>query len=283
MKGISQLLCRYLAFFAILFSSAPSLAKLPTVISLSPHSTELAYAAGLGDQMLAASEYSDYPEQAKGLERVANYRGIKLERIVTLNPGLILAWKGGNPPRQMEALENLGFKVVYTNPDSLEDIADAVDMLGKWSPSPEKATALANSLRSRFRQIQQDYRGKRPVSYFYQLSGTPLMTVSSDNWPAPVFETCGGKNIFNNSPAAYPQVSPEQVIVRKPEVIFVSRHAEGNSPWWKNWSNEIPAVENKTVWTLNTDWLNRPTPRTLKALEQVCGYLDAVRESEKIS
>ncbi len=233
--------------------------------------------------MIAASEYSDFPVAAKQLERVANYRGIKLERIVTLNPGLILAWKGGNPPRQMEALENLGFKIIYTNPESLEDIADAVDMLGKWSPDPEKATALANSLRERFRQIRHDYQDKRQVSYFYQLSGAPLMTVSSKNWPAPVFETCGGKNIFNNSPAAYPQVSPEQVIVRKPEVIFVSRHAEGDNPWWNNWANEIPAVKNNDVWTLNTDWLNRPTPRTLKALEQVCGYLDAVRESVKIS
>ncbi|WP_144395839.1 ABC transporter substrate-binding protein, partial [Pseudomonas sp. Kh7] len=77
--------------------------------SLAPHATELAYAAGLGDKLIAVSEYSDYPEQAKELERVANYQGIKLERIVAMQPDLILVWPAGNPARELEKLEKLGF------------------------------------------------------------------------------------------------------------------------------------------------------------------------------
>ncbi|PSU45957.1 cobalamin-binding protein, partial [Photobacterium aphoticum] len=109
------------------------------IISLSPHTTELAYAAGLGDKLIAASDYSDYPEAAKQLERVANYRGIKMERIVALKPDLILAWKGGNPVREMERLEQLGFTLFYSNPKTLEDIPNTVEALGQYAASPAHA------------------------------------------------------------------------------------------------------------------------------------------------
>ncbi|GAL24068.1 vitamin B12 ABC transporter B12-binding component BtuF [Vibrio variabilis] len=61
---------------------------------------------------MAVSEYSDYPEAAQKLERVANYQGIKLERIVALEPDLILAWPTGNPARELEKLEQLGFNFI---------------------------------------------------------------------------------------------------------------------------------------------------------------------------
>ena len=66
------------------------------IISLSPSTTELAYAAGLGDNLVAVSAYSDYPEAAKKLEHVASWQGVNVERILALKPDLILAWRGGN-------------------------------------------------------------------------------------------------------------------------------------------------------------------------------------------
>ena len=89
--------------FALLFTTA-ALANQPAqrVISLAPHATEIAYAAGLGDKLVAVSELSDYPEQAKMLEKVSNYQGIKLERIIALKPDLVIAWPAGNPAKEIE-------------------------------------------------------------------------------------------------------------------------------------------------------------------------------------
>ncbi len=83
-----------LCFALPLIFSAVSFANEPVqrVISLAPHATEIAYAAGLGDKLIAVSEMSDYPEQAKDLEKVSNYQGIKLERIIALQPDLVIAW-----------------------------------------------------------------------------------------------------------------------------------------------------------------------------------------------
>lgn len=87
MKTLFVLLAGLLVSQSVLANSAPQ-----RIISLAPHATEIAFAAGLGDKLIAATDHSDYPEEAKALERVANYQGIKLERIVALQPDLIIAW-----------------------------------------------------------------------------------------------------------------------------------------------------------------------------------------------
>ncbi|WP_299018991.1 vitamin B12 ABC transporter substrate-binding protein BtuF [uncultured Photobacterium sp.] len=271
---------RYLQLGLLLFSSLSVAApQTQRVISLSPHTTELAYAAGLGNQLIAASDYSDYPEAAKSLERVANFRGIKLERIVTLKPDLILAWKGGNPPREMTKLEQLGFTIYYSNPVALGDIADAIEELGSYSAQPEIAKRNANEFRATLKALQIRHRNQRPVSYFYQLSSSPIITVSNKSWPSQVFTLCGGRNIFADSPAAYPQISEEQVIVRQPEVIFSTPHAGTETGTWQKWQGKLPAIDNQHIFSLQADWLNRPTPRTIKAVKQVCNYFDIVRQN----
>ncbi|SQA97366.1 Vitamin B12-binding protein precursor [Cedecea neteri] len=78
----------------------------PRVISLSPANTELAFAAGITP--IAVSAYSDYPPQAKQIEQLANWQGVNFERIVALKPDAVLAWRGGNPDRQVNQLVSLG-------------------------------------------------------------------------------------------------------------------------------------------------------------------------------
>ncbi len=272
----------YVGLLALL-ASGSSLASpmantdIERIVSLAPHTTELAYAAGLGDKLVAVSEYSDYPEAAQKLERVANYQGIKLERIVALEPDLILAWPTGNPARELEKLEQLGFNLYYSKAKSLDGIANNLETLSQYADNPKVGLVAAKQFREALAKLKQKYDTKQKVRYFYQLSEKPIITLSDGNWPSEVFEFCGGENIFASSKAPYPQVSPEQVIVRQPEAIFTSEHTMANGNMWQKWQQELPAVQNKHVWALTSDWLNRPTPRTLLAVTQVCEHLDWVR------
>ncbi|WP_101494444.1 MULTISPECIES: vitamin B12 ABC transporter substrate-binding protein BtuF [Salinivibrio] len=248
------------------------------VISLAPHATELAYAAGLGPNMVAASAYSDYPQPAQSLERVANYRGVKLERIIALQPDLILAWRGGNPPKPLEALAELGFTIRYLNPDTLSDIGQFIRELGHYSESPDIATRNANAFDQKLAQLNAQYRSAEPVPYFYLLSDTPLMTASNRAWPSQLFRLCGGKNIFADSPAAYPQVNMEQVITRAPKVLFHTGEQLPDS--WHSMAELLPKATRQFTWSLNPDWLTRATPRALNAAEQICTALDEVRQAQ---
>lgn len=249
------------------------------VVSLAPHATELAYSAGLGDSLVAVSERSDYPPQADKLEKVANYQGIKVEKIIALQPDLILAWPAGNPPRELAKLEQFGFNIYYSKTKSLDSIATNIEQLSQYASDPSIGENNAKQYKEQLNALRLKYKDAEPVSYFYQLSEKPIITVAQGHWPSEVFEFCGGRNIFEDSASPYPQVGIEQVVLNKPQVIFTSQHAIENGTMWQSWEEEIPAVAKNQIWSLNSDWINRPTTRTLQAIQQVCDYFDRVREN----
>lgn len=263
----------------VITSNAKTIEIIPApfrVISLSPHTTELAYEAGLGENLIAVSAHSDHPPEAQKLEQVANFRGINIERVVMLKPSLVLAWKGGNPEKELAKLKSFGIKMFYSNPHSLYDAADNIEILGKYSSEPEKAKERANALRSALDKIKEEQKNKRKISYFYQLSTTPLMTNNAKHWPQPLFSLCGGENIFGQSPAAYPQIGIEKILMRNPEAIFYPLNI-GFSSDWNKWKELIPAIKSGAIFSVTGDWLSRPTPRALKAVKEICDAFDKVR------
>ncbi|ANQ25427.1 vitamin B12 ABC transporter substrate-binding protein BtuF [Vibrio natriegens] len=264
---------------SILFSSIV-LANEPAqrVISLAPHATEIAYAAGLGDKLIAVSEMSDYPEQANKLEKVSNYQGIKLERIIALRPDLVIAWPSGNPAKELEKLAQFDVPIYYSTSSSLMDIANNIEQLSQYSENPQIGQKAADDFRTQLKVLKDKYNTEDKVRYFYQLSEKPIITVVGKNWPSEVFSFCGGENIFSSAGSPYPQVSIEQIITRQPDVIFTSRHAMSSDGMWSEWKNEVPALKDGHIWSLNADWINRPTPRTLNAITEVCDYFESVRQ-----
>ncbi|MCT8342166.1 MULTISPECIES: vitamin B12 ABC transporter substrate-binding protein BtuF [Photorhabdus] len=261
--GLSLLL--FLSSFSHSLYAAPL-----RVISLSPSTTELAYAAGLGDNLIAASAYSDYPPQARKLEQVANWQGINLERIITLKPELILAWRGGNPQRPLEQLAAFGIKIFYSDPITTEQIAQDLERLAEYSPHPEQAKKSATELRQRFANLQQKYATTTPKPAFLQFGTYPLFTASGHTLQSEVLSICGGKNIFANSPVPWPQVSREQILTRKPEIIVISGGQEQVKLIENFWHPQLHAK----VITLHEDWFHRAGPRIILAAEQLCQQLN---------
>lgn len=256
----------------------PVQAQVKRIISLAPHATELAFAAGLGDKLVAVSEYSDYPAQALKLEKVANYQGLNIERILTLKPDLVIAWPAGNPAKELDKLKQLGLRIYTTKTQKLDDIANNIEALSQFADDPKIGQQAARDFRQSLITLKQSYGSQSKVRYFYQLSEKPIITLAKGSWPSEVFEFCGGENIFANSASPYPQVGIEQVQLAKPDVIFTSEHAIKNGTMWQKWQQQLPAVQNGFVWALTSDWLNRPTPRTLQAIEEVCEYFSVVRQ-----
>ncbi|PWI35343.1 vitamin B12 ABC transporter substrate-binding protein BtuF [Vibrio albus] len=254
----------------LLFSFGTQAAE--RIISLSPGSTELLYAAGLGDKLIAASDYSDYPPAARELERVSSYNSINIERIIALDPDLIVAWKSGGQGKSLNRLKELGFTLYYSDASTLDEIAVRIEELSEFAVDKKTGQTNAASFRRQLAQLKQKYHTNRSVPYFYQLGQKPMYTVTEGHWPSEIFSICGGTNIFHNSPVAYPQINTEQVIVRQPEVIFTSVAKTSVQAMWQPWKAMIPAVKKGYIWSLNPDWLNRPTPRSLKAIEEVCQH-----------
>ncbi len=272
-------LTAFILFLSCLSSAVWAQQPVKRIISLAPHATELAFAAGLGDKIVAVSDHSDYPPAAQKLEAVSSYQGINIERIIALQPDLIIAWPAGNPIRELEKLKQFGLSIYYTQTDSLEDIAENIEQLSQYADDPTIGHQAASDFRIKLDELKKKYATDDKVKYFYQLAEKPVITLAKGKWPSEVFEFCGGENIFADSSAPYPKVGIEQVILRDPEVIFTSEHAIKNGTMWQSWQKQLTAVKNGYVWSLNSDWINRPTPRTLNAITEVCEHFKKVREN----
>lgn len=259
---------RLIALLALwLFSSLALAASAPRVITLAPHLTELAFAAGITP--VAVSAWSDYPPEAKSLEQVANWQGIKLERILALKPDLVLAWRGGSPQRQIDQLRTLGVKVIWLDPDSIESIIAALHQLAAWSPSPQQAHDAADRLAARFKALQQPNKQPKHRRVFLQFGQQPLFTAARATLQNQLLALCGGENVFAASPVPWPQVSREQVLARHPDLIIVPGDSHAAAQTARFWQPQllVPVI------AIPEDWLSRPGPRSVLAAEKLCQAL----------
>lgn len=245
------------------------------VISLAPNLTELAYAAGLGDKLVGVSAYSDFPPQAKSIEQVASWQGVNVERILALKPDLVLAWRGGNPQRPLDQLSSLGIRVLYLDPESIEQIAQTLEQLSAYSENPTLAQNAAAQLRQQRDRLKQQYARTEPLPVFIQFGTQPLFSVSKATLQSEVVSLCGGKNIFEDSRAPWPQVSREQVLARQPHAIVITGDKQQKQTISEFWQ---PAL-NVPVVNLNADWFSRAAPRIILAAQQLCSTLQPI-ESE---
>ncbi|EOD2821345.1 TPA: vitamin B12 ABC transporter substrate-binding protein BtuF [Providencia stuartii] len=272
MKWHPSTLQTTLALLLLLFFNTSVVADTKhRVISLSPANTELAYAAGLGESLIAVSAYSDYPAKAKQLEQVSDWQGLNVERIVALKPDLILAWRGGNPQRPLDQLAALGIPIIYFDPQSVEGVISAIEQLAKYSPQPQIAQQSVLSMREQLNQLKQRYaKQERPKKrVFIQLGTQPLFSTGSNTIQNDIVSMCGGENIFANSAVPWPQVSREQVIARQPEMIVMTGTETQETAVRQFWQTQlsIPIIR------LNEDWFHRAGPRVVLAAQSLCEQL----------
>ncbi|PWF63633.1 cobalamin-binding protein [Shewanella sp. BC20] len=247
------------------------------IIALSPHAVEMLYAIGAGESIVAATDYADYPEAAKKIPSIGGYYGIQIERVLELNPDLIVVWDTGNKAEDINQLKSLGFKLYSSSPKTLEDVAKEIEELGALTGRTEQASQVAADYRTELLQLRSENAAKSEPKVFYQLWSTPLMTVAKNSWIQQIIGVCHGKNVFYDAASDYPQVSLENVLMTLPEVILQSEE-EGNVKGvdWSKWT-EIPAVKNQHIYQLNADLLHRATPRALLGVKAVCDALDKAR------
>ncbi|MGS0673744.1 cobalamin-binding protein [Shewanella sp. 125m-1] len=273
-----NILCKLLLATS-LFISASVLAGEPAkrIVALSPHSVEMLYAIGAGESIVATTDHADFPEAALQIPRIGGYYGVQIERLLELEPDLVVVWGSGNKAEDITRIKELGFRVFDSNPSTLEAVADELVSLGELTGHQAKAATVANDYRQQLTQLRSNNSAKPEVKVFYQLWSTPLMTVAKNSWIQQIIGVCHGDNVFVDAANDYPQVSLETVVLKQPEVILQSQD-EGNIVGvdWSQWA-EIPAVKNQHIYQLNADLLHRAAPRALLGVEALCNALDKAR------
>ena len=269
---------RRLAWLAVAFGSlAADAAPAPRIVSLAPHLTEIAYAAGAGTALVGTVEYSDFPEAARSLPRVGDGWRVDLERVLALRPDVVLAWSSGTPRATIERLQALRLEVVEVPTYRLADVPAALRRVGELAGTRAIAEPAAARFEADVRRLRQQHAGARPVTVFVQIDDEPLFTVSGRHVISEVVELCGGRNVFADLPQIAPQVDAEAVLALDPQVILSTDDTVADPrAQWRRWP-QLAAVRHGTIYAMPSDTVARASPRLVEGVASVCGALDDAR------
>jgi iron complex transport system substrate-binding protein len=250
------------------------------IISLAPHVTELVFEAGAGAALIGISDYSDYPEQAKKIPSIGNIFALDIERLLALKPDLVIIWGTGNAKLLAQKLRQHQMLVFESEPQNYEMIASSIERIAHLAGTDAIGKKNAQAFRLRLEQIKQRYQLKAnetPLNVFYQIGSKPIMSINGKHILAQVMTTCGAKNSFANVKDLVPTLSAEAVIANNPDAIVSSgNNIEQSLGNWLNFKH-LKAVQNKHLFVIDGDLLNRSGPRILEGTEQLCKQLASVR------
>ena len=249
------------------------------IATLSPGATELTFAAGAGEQVIAGVNYSDYPPAALKLPLVGNHTRIDVEALLALKPDLIITWVTGNPAPQLELLHELGLPMFAIEPRTFEGVSSAIERLSILAGTESAGFVEAERFRSGIAAIAEQYRDVQPVSVFYQVWETPLMTINNEHLIGKVLQLCGGVNVFADMPRLVPRISPEVVLQADPEVILTGSVEGASDQQLDHWQKypKMRAVALDNLFFVPASPISRPTPRLLEASRHICQKLDIAR------
>jgi iron complex transport system substrate-binding protein len=270
------------------------------IVSLSPSSTEILFAVGAGPKVVGVTDYCNYPYSLKArieadeLTRVGGYWNPSIETIVALKPDLVLVSTAKckvktneckvNCKRRCEItaqvaaqLRSLGLNVLTLGPHSMNDVLDNILLVGRESGNAAEASNLVEKLRQRIDTVAKKSKAMshRPKVYF-EVWNDPYVSVSSGTWIGDVINLAGGANIFGEAVSEWPIIDPEDIIQRNPDIIVFPVIPSVPRFWgsfedvkkrlgWKSTN----AVRNGNLYEIPRDFISRPGPRLVEALEML--------------
>jgi iron complex transport system substrate-binding protein len=247
------------------------------IVTLAPSLTEIVYFLGLGDHVVGVTQFSSYPPEAELKPKVGSYVNLNAERIITLAPDLVISTADGNQPAVIGLLEKAGIPVYVVDPRNTREVIETVVDIGRVCGVLDKAVALAHELSSRVDRIVSKTVGLDRPLVFLQVNAKPIMTVNGKTFSSDLIRLAGGRNMTDGARITYPRISLEEVIRQGPDVIIVSSMDRGgefeeSKQQWLT-LKMIPAADNGRVYLVDSDLIDRPSPRIVEGLEVLARHI----------
>jgi len=248
------------------------------IVSTAPSNTEILFSLGLGEKIVGVTNYCNYPEETKNMVKIGEISPLNYEKIISLNPDLVLAY-GGFQLKNIPRLRELGISTIVLEPLNLKDTFKSINMIATACGVPEKGSALVDSLMKRVDKIKSKASviplSLRPKIFVGGTSDS-IFTPGAGTLFNELITMAGGQNIAS-SLSFWKKISPEFVIEAEPDIIIVPVGVMNQEEISKikeiislrsGWSN-IPAVKNNKIFIVNEDLFYRAVPRLVDGLEQL--------------
>ncbi|HTU46990.1 MAG TPA: cobalamin-binding protein [Bryobacteraceae bacterium] len=240
------------------------------LVCLMPSVVDDVYALGAGADVIAVTDYTKYPAEARTKPSVGSIESPSIETIVSLHPDLVLESAEMSRPETVDELQRLGIPVFVIAPHGVEGIYQSITSLGQALSREDAAKTLVASLRRRVAAVKREVSGKPVVSILMLVGYNPIITIGKHAFITDLLEIAGGHSITSDLPQEWPQVSLETVLARAPEALLLIRGSRVSiekireRPGWEN----LPAVKINRVYYVD-DRVDLPSPVAFDALEEL--------------
>jgi iron complex transport system substrate-binding protein len=232
------------------------------------------FALGAQDQLLAVSDYSDFPAPARSLPRVGGL-DFSAEHVVSLHPDLVLASRDGNARGAVQALEAAGIPVLTVSGESLDAVLEGIRLVGRRLGRPEEGRRLAASLAARREAVRRRVEGASRPAAILLVWPDPPQAAGGGTFLADVLAEAGARNLLEGR-RGWPVVSAEFLATGPIDVLVLPESPESRPVYEqarRSGALSRGAVTRARIIGLDEAALTRPGPRVFDALESLAASL----------
>jgi iron complex transport system substrate-binding protein len=246
------------------------------IITLAPGMTEVIYALGLEDKLVAVSSACDYPKEALKKEDVGRIDEPNIEKIVSLEPDLVIA-ESVTKIESLERLTELGIKNVGFKPVSINDTIDMIEDIAYVTSAAEAGSKLTSRMEKEYQKLRvlvnDKLENNERKRVFYEIWSDPLYTAGAGTFIDSLIHDAGGYNVAREAEGSWPTYSLESLIAADPEVYISSAHSTPNGLTLdelreREIFREISAFKNDRLYLVDQNLVNRPSPRIIEGYKQ---------------
>ena len=240
------------------------------IISLAPHITEIIYAIGAQENLIAVTDFCKYPEEAKAKQKVGGLLNPNIELIIALKPTHIF----GMPSHEKldQELKKFGLNITMMSNENISDVLNSIKQIGQTIGYDQKARKLVDQISTTFDLLQKKSIQRSGISAALIIGrekGTlrNITVAGDDTFLDEIWQLCGGINVYNDMPIRYGTISLESLLMKDPDVI-IEFELEGeydirridNADEWKVLNN-LSAAKNQNIFVISGNHTLIPGPR----------------------
>jgi len=240
------------------------------IVSLAPANTEIVFAVGAGDKLMAGTSYDDYPEAAKDLPKVGDFSNPSVEKIASFNPDLVLA-TGGIQAGLLKKLEKLGMQVYVLEPKTYDAVMRTITNVGQLTGTSDQATTVVDGMQKAKDDVQAAVGSLDPAATFLEIYSKPLMTAGTDTFIDDMIRIAGGTNLGAMAGSGFPNFSSE-VLFRENPAVYIADSGSMSKPGpiaKRAGYAELDAIKNGHVYVIEDSLIARPGPRLAQGLQEL--------------
>jgi iron complex transport system substrate-binding protein len=250
------------------------------IVSLAPNLTEILFALGLDEKIIAVSSDSDYPPEAAKKAKAGTFWQPNLEAVIAARPDLVVTLGFEQQKNLAQRLNRIGYVSLTVNIEKVADLFGAIEKIGAATGSQPRAAELLRSIRANLDRLSALVAAGPKVKVLWVVQRQPLRVAGRETFANEMIELAGGENAIGPTLHKYPPIGSEQVYTCGAEVIiepamgresFAVQQA-GAFEYWGRFGN-LPAVKNRRIYVVNADTVSRLGPRLYEGLETVAECL----------